>query len=42
MAHDPERQAHFSHLAAEHQTNILTEVSIRGQIVLPRTKAALS
>jgi hypothetical protein len=42
LAHDPERQAHFSHIAAEHRTNILTEVSIRGQIVLPRTKAARS
>ena len=40
MARDQARQDHLAHFAKDHKTNILTEVSITGQVVVPPTSAA--
>lgn len=40
LAHDEKKQAHFRHIAKEHRSNILTEVTVTGKITLPRTTAA--
>ncbi len=40
MARDQAKQDHLAHIAKEHKTNILTEVSITGKVVVPRTSGA--
>ncbi len=40
MARDQAKQDHLAHISRDHNTNILTEVSIAGKVVVPRTSAA--